>query len=105
MASAFQTAGPEPTPQKMAAGLQAIPVRGRWQDLHDPHVIQVGFKPPSQYTAAENVREVYWVQTRNSEVDGKTGSYCPMRGGYRYDIGEFPPGEPDAFDSAGNAGC
>jgi len=105
MAAAFQTAGPEPTPLKIAAGLQGLPVTTRWQDIHDPHVIQVGFKSPSPYTAAENVREVYWVANRPSEVDNKAGSYCPMRSGMRYDIGEIPSGEPPVFDSASNVGC
>ena len=64
----------------------------------------VGFKPPSPFTAAEDVREVYWSQSRPSEVDGKPGSYCPVDGGHRYNLGEWPTGDPDVFDPGRN-GC
>jgi len=104
MGSGFQLAGPKPTPQKIHDGLTSAPLEGGWALTHDPHMILVGFKAPSPYTAAEDTREVYWSQTRPSEVDGKPGSYCPVNGGQRYNLGEWGTGDPDAFDPAHN-GC
>jgi len=104
MASAFQMAGPQPTAQKLADALHNLPVSGGWANGHDQTVIKVGFKAPSPWTAAEDVREVYWNAGRTSEIDNKPGSYCPVDGGHRYDLGEWPSGDPDVFDQAHN-GC
>ncbi|MDQ1396961.1 MAG: hypothetical protein QOG64_2220 [Acidimicrobiaceae bacterium] len=104
MASGFQMAGSHPTAQLVADGLHNLPVSGGWGNGHDQTVIKVGFKAPSPWTAAEDVREVYWNASRTSEVDGKPGSYCPVDGGHRYDLGEWPAGDPHVFDQGRN-GC
>jgi hypothetical protein len=104
MASSFQMAGPHPTPEAIHQGLVALPQLGGWKLTHDQHSILVGFKPPSPFTAAEDTREVYWNGTRPSEVDGNPGSYCPVNGGIRYDLGEWGVGDPNVFDTARN-GC
>ena len=104
MGSGFQLAGPRPTPDRIHQGLMGAPTQGGWALTHDQHLILVGFKPPSPFTAAEDTREVYWSQSRPSEVDNKPGSYCPVAGGHRYNLGEWPGGDPDVFDPATN-GC
>jgi len=104
MATAFMVAGPQPTPDRIHAGLTAIEPFASWQATHDPHNIKVGFRDPSPWTAAMDTREVYWSQTRRSEIDDKPGSYCPVGGGHRFDLGEWLTGTPDVFDSATN-GC
>ena len=104
MATGFMVAGPHPTPDRIHAGLTAIEPFASWQATHDPHNIKVGFRDPSPWTAAMDTREVYWSQSRTSEIDGKPGSYCPVGGGHRFDLGEWLTGNPDVFDSATN-GC
>ncbi|MBA2608852.1 MAG: hypothetical protein H0U92_07945 [Actinobacteria bacterium] len=104
MATGFMVAGSQPTPLSIHAGLRAIEPFASWQLTHDPHNIKVGFRPPSEWTAAMDTREVYWSQTRVSEIDNKPGSYCPVDGGHRFDLGEWPTGDPAVFDSAKN-GC
>ena len=49
-----------------------------------------------------DTREVYWSQTRISEIDNKPGSYCPVDGGHRFDLGEWLSGDPAGFNSATN---
>jgi hypothetical protein len=104
MATAFQVAGSHPTPANIRSGLTALEPFASWQATHAPHNIKVGFRAPSPWTAAMDTREVYWSQTRVSEIDGKQGSYCPIDGGHRFDLGEWLSGNPDAFDRAKN-GC
>lgn len=106
MATAFQMAGPAPTPQGIATALHGLPVTGGWNnDGHDPTMIKVGFKAPSPWTAAEDTRFVYWSASRTSEVDGKPGSYCPLNGGQRFDLNELPTGNLAFFNAAANSGC
>jgi hypothetical protein len=104
MATAFQMAGPKPTPELIHQGLMALPIAGGWAATHDQTIIKVGFRPPSPWTAAEDTREVNWNAGRTSEVDGKPGSYCPVNGGQRYDLNEWGTGNPQVFDQAHN-GC
>ena len=104
MATAFQMAGPKPTPQLIHQGLTALPLTGGWAQTHDQKLILVGFRPPSPWTAAEDTREIYWNASRTSEVDGKPGSYCPVNAGQRYNLDEWGSGDPDVFDT-GHNGC
>ena len=105
MASGVQMAGPHLSVASVAAGLHNLPTTGGWAASgHDATAYLVGFKSPSPYTATEDVREVNWSATRNSEVDGKPGAYCPIDHGHRYNLGEWPAGDPDVFDTAHN-GC
>jgi hypothetical protein len=104
LGNAFMEAGAGPTPALIHQGLVALGSNGGWAKLHDPHVIGWGLDQQSPWTFAEDAREVYWSQSRTSSADGKPGSYCPVAGGRRYNLGEFATGEPDVFDSATN-GC
>jgi hypothetical protein len=104
MATAFQLAGPTPTPQGIATALQDGPTFGGWAKLHNPTVPEISYKNPSPWTASKDVREVYWNANRTSEIDGKSGSYCPVNGGERYDPGGFQPGTGELFNTKQN-GC
>ncbi|MEY2469698.1 MAG: hypothetical protein QOF21_2396 [Actinomycetota bacterium] len=104
MATSFHVAGARPTPERIHAGLTAIEPFASWQATHDPHNIKIGFRPPSEWTAAMDTREVYWSATRTSEIDGKPGSYCPVNGGRRFDLGEWLTGDPVVFNRDAN-GC
>lgn len=104
LGNAFMEAGPGPTPAQIHQGLVNLGSNGGWPKLHDPHIMKWGIDQQSPWTFGEDVREVYWSQTRASNADGKQGSYCPVGGGRRYSLGEFPVGDPDVFDSTAN-GC
>lgn len=104
LGDAFMEAGPSPSPAGIHQGLLVLGTNGGWGKLHDPHVIEWGLNQQSPWTFGKDVREVYWSQSRPSSVDGKSGSYCPVSGGQRYELGQFPAGDPDVFDSATN-GC
>jgi hypothetical protein len=104
MASSFQDAGPLVTPASLHQGLLNAPAQGGWALTHDQRYPLVKFAPPDPWTALEDEREIYWNAGRKSEVDGKAGSYCPVDGGHRYSLGEWPAGTPDVFDPAHN-GC
>src|SRR5207302_8645159 len=96
MAAGVQMAGPHISVQAFADGLHNLPATGGWNnDGHDPGAYNVGFKDPSPYTAAEDTREVNWSQARKSEIDGNPGSYCPIDHGHRFDLGQWPSGDPD----------
>jgi hypothetical protein len=99
MATAFQVAGPHPTADVIHKALVNLAPLGGWQNVHDQHTYKLGFKTPSEWTITEDTREVNWSQTRVSEIDGKPGSYCPIDGGHRFDLGEWLKGDPNVFNS------
>ena len=90
MATAFQEAGPEPTPGSIHQGLLNMPPFGGWAKTHNQTLYEIGFGGSSPWTAFRDARLVNWSATRPSEVDGKAGSYCPLNGGERYDPGQLP---------------
>jgi hypothetical protein len=100
MASSFQVAGPRVTPVVMHEHLLAQPAAGGWALTHDQHYPLVAFRVPSPWTALEDMREVYWCASRPSEVDNKPGSYEPVDGGHRFNLGEWPTGDPQVFTRA-----
>ena len=72
MAIGIQMAGPNLTPANFEKGMFAYPSRlgpiGTW-----------GFKP-NDYTAADDVREIYWDPNATSNYNGKKGAYIdPQR--------------------------
>jgi hypothetical protein len=104
MATSFQVAGPVATTDTIHQALLAIPPEGGWALTHDPHYELAKLAAPDAWTFFADMREVYWSNTRNSSVDGRPGSYCPVGGGIRYNLGQWPTGDPDVFDTARN-GC
>jgi hypothetical protein len=104
MASSFQSAGPQPTPTVIHQALLSLPPEGGWAITHDPHYELAKVAPPDQWTFFADMREVYWSSSRPSAVDSKSGSYCPVGGGIRFTLGQWPTGDPDVFDP-GHNGC
>lgn len=89
----LQAAGPDLTPDNMAAGVQSMPEMGgdgrtiwSWQDSH---------------TATQDAREVYWdpsappgPEEPDQDVDG---SYIATYDGRRFMVGEWPEEDPPVF--------
>jgi hypothetical protein len=51
---------------------------------------------PSDYTAANDVREIYWDPAATSTYNGKKGAYIdPNPGGVRWKVNELPAGDPN----------
>ena len=99
MASSFQVAGPQPTPESIRAGLFGLAERGGWVESNgDQRRVLIKFgEADDDYTAISDAREIYWDPNRPSEIDGKAGSYMPVDGGRRYRSGEWPVGDPQVF--------
>lgn len=86
MAIGFQMAGPNLTPQNFEKGMFSYPGKlgplGNW-----------GFKP-HDYTAADDVREIFWDPNATSKYNGKKGAYIDPQEGTRWLPGEIPAGDP-----------
>lgn len=46
------------------------------------------------FTWMSDMREVYWSHTQRSRLDGRPGSYVALNDGRRFDLGQWPQGEP-----------
>jgi hypothetical protein len=84
-AAAFlQGTGPILNPLNMEKAVLSSKPAGGWDaSNHDPHVIMTKFGP-NDYTAIEDVREVYWDSTAVSKIDGQSGAYVSLNGGRRW---------------------
>ena len=86
LAIGIQMAGPNLTPQTFEAGMFRYPPRsgplGYW------------VFGPSDYTAANDVREIYWDPTTTSSYNGKQGTYKETSPGTRWKVNEIPAGDP-----------
>jgi hypothetical protein len=87
LAIGIQMAGPNLTPKNFEKGMFAYPPRlgpiGTW-----------GFAP-SDYTAADDVREIYWDPNATSNYNGKKGAYIDPQKGTRWLPGKIPAGDPN----------
>ncbi len=87
LAIGIQMAGPDLTPANFQKGMFAYPAKlgpvGRW-----------GFAP-HDYTAADDVREIYWDPAATSTYNGKQGAYIDPQKGTRWLPGAIPAGEPN----------
>ncbi|GAC1531681.1 MAG: hypothetical protein NVS3B12_08090 [Acidimicrobiales bacterium] len=92
MASAFQAAGPKATPQSIHDGLFSAPAIGG-----DPVHPLDAYGRPNDYTSIKDAREVYWCTSAISPINGQPGAYLPTDGGRRYQLGQWPSGEPKVF--------
>jgi hypothetical protein len=86
MAIGIQMAGPNLTPATFEQGMFAYPPKlgpaGFWQ--FGPH----------DYTAANDVREVYWDSTKTSSYNNKQGAFVETFPGVRWKQGQLPSGDP-----------
>lgn len=98
MAAMIQVAGPNLTPQTVHQGLVSLPPMGG-----DPTHPMIGFRGAYQWTALQDVREAWWCPTTTSPINGQPGSYVPVDGGKRYQLGQMD-GELKAFPNGPCAG-
>jgi hypothetical protein len=91
MANQIQVAGPSLTPPNLAAGTHRLPVEGgvtgatgTWH-----------FGPT--HTATIDSREIYWDGNQQSPADNKKGTYVQIYGGQRFQLGQFPSGQPPYY--------
>ena len=86
MAIGIQMAGPNLNPQTFEQGMFAYPPKvgpfGLWQ--YGPH----------DYTAANDVREIYWDSTKTSSYNNKAGAFVETFPGVRWKQGQVPAGDP-----------
>src|SRR4051794_1841972 len=86
MAIGMQMAGPNLTAQSFQKGMFSYPARlgpdGYW--AFGPH----------DYTAANDVREIYWDPNATSQYNGKQGAYIDPQPGTRWLAGQIPAGTP-----------
>jgi hypothetical protein len=86
MAIGIQMAGPNLNPLTFEQGMFAFPPKvgpvGLWQ--FGPH----------DYTAANDVREVYWDSTKQSGYNNKAGAFVETFPGVRWKQGTLPAGDP-----------
>ncbi|MBV9934423.1 MAG: ABC transporter substrate-binding protein, partial [Actinobacteria bacterium] len=86
MAIGIQMAGPNLNPQTFEQGMFSYPPKlgpaGFWQfGAHD-------------YTAANDVREIYWDPNATSTYNGKQGAFKEPEPGVRWKQGTIPTGDP-----------
>jgi len=86
MAIGIQMAGPNLNPQTFQQGMFAYPPKvgpfGLWE--YGPH----------DYTAANDVREIYWDSTKTSSYNNKPGAFVETFPGQRWKQGQVPAGDP-----------
>jgi hypothetical protein len=88
---ALQAAGPNYNPGNLERGMLTLPALGGWAQTKDPRSTLYKYGE-GDYTALNDVREVYWDATAPSPVDGSTGAYKAVGGGARYELGQWPGG-------------
>jgi hypothetical protein len=97
--SGIEAAGPKLTPKTFAQALFRIPPivgKAPW----DSH-ISFGRWGPSPYSAIDDVCEIWWDPTREGP-DGKPGWHFYVRGGARYNLGQWPESDPVVFVDDGS---
>jgi hypothetical protein len=87
LAIGIQMAGPNLTPQTFEQGMFKYP----------PKLGPVGYWTfaPHDYTAANDVREIYWSGTATSGYNGKKGAFVEPQPGVRWRQGQIPAGDPN----------
>jgi hypothetical protein len=87
LAIGVQMAGPNLTPNSFEAGMFRYP----------PKLGPAGYWVfgPSDYTAANDVREIYWDPNATSTYNGKKGAYVEPNPGVRWKVNEIPAGDPN----------
>jgi hypothetical protein len=100
MGTMTQNAGPNLTVGNIRQGMFTAPPRGGWVESHgDPHYPLIVFRPPDDYTGINDAREVWWCNSAISSLDGQPRAYIQVDNGHRYDLGQWPSGDPKVFDT------
>lgn len=87
LAIGIHMAGPNLTPATFEKGMFDYPPRLGPVGLWD--------YGPQDYTAADDVREIYWDRNATSKYNQKQGAFIESNPGKRYRVGQLPPGKPD----------
>ena len=88
-AALIQGAGPNLNPTTVARAADLFPPTGGWQQTGGRADVVLSDMGPDDYTAVSDVKEAYWSATASSNIDGRPGSYVPLRAGRRYRVGEW----------------
>jgi hypothetical protein len=86
LAIGIQMAGPNLTPATFEQGMFAYPPK-----LGPAGLWKFG---PRDYTAANDVREIYWDANKVSTYNNKKGAYVETFPGTRWEQGKLPAGDP-----------
>lgn len=89
MAIGIQMAGPNLNPTTFEQGMFAYP-----PSLGPAGLWSFG---PHDYTAADDVREIYWDRNATSKYNQKQGAFVESEPGKRYRRGEITPADPKVF--------
>jgi hypothetical protein len=96
----LQAAGPNLTPDSIAAGAPTIPPAGApdypfgyWSYADGPD----GTPGAGDHTAVDDSREIYWTSKYVSSETGKAGTFVETYGGRRFRNGEWPHEEPPIY--------
>jgi hypothetical protein len=94
----LQAAGPDLTPENVERGVQSLPVLGGPDFAVGKRWFGEGVDGKPDHTATDDEREVYWdpdAEPGPEEPDRtKTGRFVETEPGVRYDLGEWPEGDP-----------
>jgi hypothetical protein len=53
--------------------------------------------PQGDYTGLHDEREVFWCANQPSPINGHNGTYSPVDGGRRFQLGQWPGTNPAVF--------
>ncbi|TMM18257.1 MAG: hypothetical protein E6G01_03815 [Actinobacteria bacterium] len=91
IADQIQAAGPTLNPQNLAAATHRLPVEG------GPTGMAGTWHWGSTHTAIIDSREIYWNGSKPSPANNKQGTYLEIYGGKRFQVGQFPSGQPPFY--------
>jgi hypothetical protein len=92
LGTAFQLAGPGPTPATIAEGLESAAAEGGI-----PTETMIDYHNPWLWTGIKDFREVWYCPTSTSPINGQPGAFEPVNGGRREQIGQVQPGTSELF--------
>ncbi len=87
----LQSAGPVLTPQNIQIGARRIPDGGGATGAVGTWSLKTA------HTEISDSREIYWMQDKNSPIDGKAGTYVETMNGKRFRSGQWPAQEPPVY--------
>ncbi len=88
-ASLLQAAGPDLTPQSMAAGAPRLGSRGGGSTGFSRRAFEKG-----ELSWTQDVFVTYWSKNKKSVYNDKTGAFTQAYGGRRFGLGQLPKGDP-----------
>jgi hypothetical protein len=89
MGSLIQAAGPNLTPQTMAASAPRLGSRGGGTTGFSRRAFENG-----QLSWTQDVFVSYWTKTKKSPYNDKIGAFTQAYGGRRFGLGQIPKGDP-----------